>query len=384
MHPRITLSVGNFFFEISSIITIFIAIPYLSAFIGNTYASLVIAGGALISIIGFPMLPRYTARFGAQTLAIFLALLQILVLLALAAVPNAIVAVIGIALIIALQPFLYYTFDLLLAAVTLQKGMTGKVRTLFLTVGNVATAGAPLLMGALLLDTNDYSRVFLAVAVVIIPIVILFAGRKLPTGKPPKELHFGSALRTIFHDRNLSAVISAHFFLDLFYMWAPLYTPIYLHNVLGIPWGQLGWIFSVMLLPFVFVEYPAGVISDRFHTDKKLMALGFIIMGSTFALVPIITTTTSVLIILAILVSSRVGAALVEAMTETHFFRSVSEQDSEEIAAFRDTWPFANLIAPLTASVFFFMSGFSLFFISTGVFLMVAGAIASLLIRTTY
>lgn len=381
MHPRITLSVGNFFFAISSFITIVIAIPYLSQFIGNTYASLVIAGGALVSIIGFPMLPRYTARFGAQTLAIFFSLSQILVLLALAAVSNTTVAIIGIISIVALQPFLYYTFDLLLAAVTLNKGMTGKVRTLFLTAGNVATAGAPLLMGAVLLDTNDYNRTFLVVAAVIVPVVILFAGRKLPAGNPPKELHFGLALRTIFHDRNLSAVISAHFFLDLFYMWAPLYIPIYLHNVIGISWGQLGWIFSIMLLPFIFIEYPAGAIADKFHADKKLMILGFIIMGGAFATIPIITTNTSVIIILIILVLTRVGAALVEAMTETHFFRSVSAQDSEEIAAFRDTWPLANLIAPLIASIFFFVSGFSMFFISAGIFIIVAGIIASLLIR---
>ncbi len=382
MHPRITLSVGNFFFAISSVITVYIAIPYLSMFIGNTYASLVVASGALISIIGFPTLPRYSARFGAQVLAIFFSLLQILIFLALSAVPNVIVATIGIALIIATQPFLYYTFDLLLSAATPQKEFTGKVRTLFLTAYNVAGAGAPLLMGALLLDTNDYSRVFLAAGAITIPIVILFAGRKMPAGKPPREFHFGSAMRTISHDRNLSAVMIANFLLDLFYMWAPLYIPIYMHNILGMPWGQLGWIFSIMLLPFIFVEYPAGILADRFKSDKKIMVLGFIIMGGAFAAIPIITTTTSILIILTVLVLSRVGAALVEAMVETHFFRSVSAQDSQEIAAFRDTWPFANLIAPLVASAFFFTGGFSMFFISTGMLLVIAGITVSLLIRT--
>lgn len=381
MRPRITLSAGNFFFAISTTITIFIAIPYLSQFIGDTYASLAVAAGALISVLSFPILPRLTARFGAQTLAIFFSLLQTLTFFVLALVPDVVIATLGIAIIIASQPFLYYTFDLLLAAVTLQKE-TGRVRTIFLTAYNIAAVGAPLLMGVLLLDTNNYGRVFLTLAMITIPIVILFSGKKMPKGKAPRELHFGSALHTIFHDRNLSAVISASFFLDLFYMWAPLYIPIYLHNVLGMPWGQLGWIFSIMLLPFVFVEYPAGIIADKFRGDKKLMMLGFIIMGVAFATISFITAKTSVLLILVILVSSRIGAALVESMTETHFFRSVSEQDSEEIAAFRDTWPFANLIAPLIASIFFFVSGFSLFFISIGTFLVIAGGTAALLIRT--
>ncbi len=383
MHPRITLSVGNFFAAISEILILYITIPYLSSFMGNAYASLVVATGALISVIGFTILPRYTARIGAQTLAVFFSLLQIIILFALATVPNVVIASFGIALVIALQPFLYYTFDLLLVATVAQKGNTGKIRTLFLTAYNVAAFGAPLLMGALLLDTNEYSRVFIATAAVLIPIAILFSGRKMPTGEKPHELHFISALRAIFRDRNLTSVVFSHLFLDLFYVWSPLYIPIYLHTVIGIPWGQLGWIFSIMLLPFIFIEYPAGIIADRFNGDKKLMLLGFVIMGTALAATSFITSNTSILTILIILVSSRIGAALVEAMTETHFFRSVSAQDSEEIAAFRSTWPFSELIAPIIASVFFFVSGFSVFFIATGIFLVCAGGASALFIRTT-
>ena len=136
-----------------------------------------------------------------------------------------------------------------------------------------------------------------------------------------------------------------------------------------------------MLVPYILIDYPAGLIADRFLGDKELMFLGFLIAGGALASISIISSTSSLALILLILVCSRIGTALVESMTEGHFFRRVSERDVNSISVFRGIWPVANLIAPIAGSLILFFGNYQLFFILTGGFIAVAGITATLLIK---
>ncbi|HQU07571.1 MAG: hypothetical protein B7X04_01320 [Parcubacteria group bacterium 21-54-25] len=381
MHPRITLSVTNFFFGFSVAIVVYVLLPYLANFMPVQYTGLVIAAGAALASGAFFALPKLVARIGAQQAAILLTVAQMFVLFALAAGPNKFAVVPLVALAVALQPFLGYTLDLLLEATVKEETVTGRVRTLFLTAWNVAELGAPLVLGAVLDTSNAYGRVFLAAAVALIPVIVIFATRTLPAGKPPRLAHAKETFLTILHDRDLTAVSVGHLLLYLFYIWAPLYVPLYLHDTLHIPWSTLGWIFAIILLPFIFIEYPAGFIADNYLGDKELMVLGFVIMGSALAAVSLITSTSSIAFIVGILLLSRVGAALVESMTEAHFFRRVSETDIETIAFYRILWPLSGLIAPLIGSMLLFIDGFFALFLITGVLIGIIGVTAALSIR---
>lgn len=381
MHPRVVLSVGNFFFSLFATLIVYILLPYLSSFMPEAYTGLVVAGGALIAVIGFPFLPRLVARYGAQQLALVFALAEMITLFALAAAPGPFAAALLIATTAALQPFLSYELDLLLEATVAEEGTTGRVRTLFLTAWNVAALAAPLLMGALLASSNAYNRVFLAAAALLVPFVVLLAVRKLPKGATPELSRMRDSFLCILRDRDLSAVIFAHLLLYLFYAWAALYVPVYLHSVLGIPWASLGWMFSIMLIPYAVVEYPAGWIADRLLGDKELMFAGFIITGTALASLSIISATSSLLLILSILFVSRFGAALVESMTEIHFFRRVSERDVNSVSIFRGIWPLANLGAPVVGSMILLSGNYQMFFVLTGGFLVVAGVATTLLIK---
>ena len=378
MHPRITLSVSNLFFGFSVGITTYVLLPYLTAFMSDRTAGFVIAAGAALASGTFIFWPRIITWVGTQQAAILLALGQMFALFALAVGPSGFVAAALIALSISLQPFLYYTFDVMLEATVAQETVTGRVRTLFLSAWNMAEIGAPLILGAVLNTGDAYGRVFLAAAAALAPIIIILATRALPTHKPPHLIRVKETLHTIFHNHDLAAVASGHLILGFFYIWAPLYIPLYLHNILGFPWNTLGWIFAIVTLPFLLIEYPAGIIADKYLGDKEMMTAGFIIMGASLAAVSFITKSTSLALIVSILLLSRVGAALVEAMTETHFFRSVSDKDVDTIAWYRAIWPLSALIAPLIGSALLFTNSFSLLFIVTGFFIVGAGTAAAL------
>lgn len=381
MRPRTVIFIGNFFFSLFIALITYILLPYLSSFMPSAYTGLVISGGALIAVILFPFMPKLVERYGAQRLVLIFATLEMFALLALAATPGPFTGILLVAIAIALQPFMAYELDILLETTVAEENTTGKVRAIFLTAWNIAALAAPLLVGALLASSEAYGRVFFASALALVPFIVLLTVRDLPRGVPPELSNMWNTLIRITRDRDLFAVTFGHLLLYMFFVWAPFYTPIYLHTELGIPWSSLGWVFSIMLLPYVLIQYPAGLLADRVLGDKELMFAGFVVAGASFAAVGLFTASTPLIIIISVLFVSRVGAALVEGMTEGHFFRRMSEKDVNAISVFRGIWPLTELAAPIIGSAILIFGNFELFFILTGGFIAIAGAISALLIR---
>ncbi|MFA6407865.1 MAG: MFS transporter [Candidatus Paceibacterota bacterium] len=381
MYARNSLTIANFFVAISSTLVSYTLLSYLSTFISGVNIGFAIAAGGVVAVVAFLFLPPLVMRYGPQQLALFVTFIEMVMLFAVAASPGTIASAILVILVLALQPVVYYQLDLLLEATVSNEGTTGRVRTFFLTGGNVGVLVAPLLIGALMASGENYTIIFMSAAAVLMPLVVLFAMRRLPQGETPERFPIRDTIRHIAHDRDLAAVTIGHFILYLFYIWAPLYIPVYLHSVLGIPWSTLGWMFSVMLLPYVIIEYPAGWVADRILGDKEMMLAGFIIAGSALAAVSLLTATSTPFIILSVLVATRVGAALVESMTEGHFFRRVSEKDIVSVSVFRGVWPLTDALAPLIGSAILIFGNYQLFFVVTGGFVLVTGVVSTLFIR---
>lgn len=375
MHPRLVLSTGNFFSAMYFALVLVIAAPYLALFLPESQVGLVISLGALITLCVFPFVPRLVRRYSSRTLAIVFAFTQAVLLSVLAAAPAPLFAIICIALIFATAPFISYQLDLLLECASTDESSAGRVRTLFITAASLAYVVAPLLVAFLIDGTDAYWKIFLAAALSLTPFIALLMFEKLPEGEPP-ELHAMLATCScLWKDKDLRAATLAGAVLQFFFHLAPLYVPLYLHTVLGFPWDELGWIFALMLVPFLFVEYPAGYIADRWIGDKELLITGIVIMGAAFAAIGFITATTPLFVIAAILFATRIGAALVEAMTEGHFFRRVSGKDATTISLFRMTRPFGALVAPLFASALLLTGNFVLFFLVSGALIVALGIV---------
>jgi MFS family permease len=255
---------------------------------------------------------------------------------------------------------------------------TGRVRAAFLTAGNIALLIAPLVIGFVLDGGNAYGNIFLIASLTLAPFITLLLFEPVPHTPAPKHEKLLDTLKFVYNDRDLRAVALGNFVLQFFYHLAPLYIPLYLHTELGIPWSELGWMFSVMLLPFVLVEYPAGIVADKWLGDKGLLIAGFLIAGLSFALIACITSSTSVAIVLMILVVSRIGAALIEAMVESHFFRRITADDAPTLSLFRMTRPVAALTAPIIASIVLAVTGsYVAFFIVMGVVVALLGLLSA-------
>jgi MFS family permease len=372
---RTVLSLGNFFSVAHFYLIVYVLGPYLSTFMPADSTGLVVALGAVGSLVAFGAMPDIVARFGARRLAIAFGALQAAALFLLAFSPFPGAAILLVAVACATAPLIAYQLDLLLEATVQEESRTGRVRTAFLTAGNVALILAPLAVGFLLDSTEEYARVFLVAAISLLPFIFLFVARRIPEGTKPQVQGLRETLERAFQDRDLRAVVGAEFMLQSFYQLGQLYIPLYLHNALGVPWSELGWVFAVMLLPFVLVEYPAGAVADVLLGDKRLMVAGFVILGFSFGIVAAVGAGTPLSLLLIILILTRIGAALVEAMAEGHFFRRVNEENTGTVSVFRMTRPVAALVAPVFGSALLALVGYGWLFMISGGLLVFIGVL---------
>lgn len=381
MRMRVVLSLGNFFCASQFFLVLYIIAPFLATHIREGLVGFVISGGALLALLLFPFVPRLIRYVGTKRLLMGIVFGVLAVLLLLAQSPSALGAIVLIILFCSVQPVIAYLLDLLLEATIVEEGTTGRIRTAFITCANIALILSPLIIGLVLNGTDDYTRLFLVAAASLIPFFVLFFSVRFPKGEAPEFKRIADVTRSLLNDPDFCAVGFAQAILQFFYHLAPFFIPLYLHNVLGIPWSDLGWIFFFMLLPFVLLEYPVGWLADRVFGDQEIMALGFLIMGATFAALAFVTADTPHILILITLVLTRVGAVMVEATSEAHFFRRVSQKDADAIAIFRMMRPVGALSGPFVGSLFLLGSTYSVLFFVLGIAIIFTGVLSALSIK---
>src|SRR3989338_8406700 len=127
MRPRNAIFIGNFFFSLFIGLITYILLPYISTFMPEAYAGLVITCGALVAVILFPFLPRFVHRYGAQRTVLVFAILEMFALGALAAAPGPFTAILIVAAAVMLQPLIAYELDILLETTVVEENTTGRV-----------------------------------------------------------------------------------------------------------------------------------------------------------------------------------------------------------------------------------------------------------------
>jgi len=223
---------------------------------------------------------------------------------------------------------------------------TGRTRTIYFTFINLGWILAPTI-SSYLIKIGTYELTFFIAALLILPIFLIFLafGQKLNGQTDYKKENIWLAMKSMWLNRNLRGIFFIALLLQIFYSAAVVYIPIYLHQNLGMEWGILGPIFSIMLIPFIIFEIPAGIIADRYWGEKEILNLGLLIMVLSLFLFFYIETPT-IWIWIAALFFSRIGASLVEAMRETYFFKLVGAKDVGYIDIFRLSAPLGYIIGP--------------------------------------
>ncbi len=301
--------------------------------------------GSLLSIPLYYVLPKLLNLFGVYKVTMFVAFTEILLFLGIGFSTYAPAVLIMFVMALALSIPLFYGLDILLEANTKSESETGDGRSSFLTMINVAFVISPFIAG-LILKSYGFKELYVLSAVVLIPFMFLLWYMFNKFKDPVYEkLAIMPTIRELHKDNNLRHIFTIQFLIRFFFSWMVIYTPIYLHLHIGFSLATIGIIFSVMLIPFVLLEWPLGHFADKRYGEKEFLILGFIIMAIASYSLSLITTADFALWMLVLFIT-RVGAAIIEVMNEIYFFKHVDSSDTDTISAFRMLRPLAYIIGP--------------------------------------
>ena len=350
LSPLFTVYFVSFFYTLHVALPVYVNSSFLSTLVSERYVGLIYGSASCITIIALFFIPKLLRLIGDYFSTLLFIILEIAALIGIAASGS---SGLTIALFMAssvLMTLISFDFDLIVEGFS-RNGSTGSIRGLYLTFSNIAWVIAPAL-AAVLLGGGEYWRLYLAAAALFIPGLLIFAG-KLETFKDPlyRTIHFKKTLLSVWHTKDLRCIFGVSFLLQFFFTLMTIYTPIYLHQYLGFGWSELGPLFSIMLVPFLLFEGPLGWIADRLLGEKELLVAGFFVMAVATGAMYFFTAH-SFLLWAGILFMTRVGAASVEVMTETYFFKKIDGGDAAIVSLNRTVRPFSGVIGPLLATGF--------------------------------
>lgn len=240
--------------------------------------------------------------------------------------------------------------------------VSGRIRGLHLTVMNAGLLGAPFL-STLVLERFHYEGVFfiLIIGYIFIFLVSLIGFRN-DNVVFQERLRLRQTLSKMTKEKNLIRIYFVSFAMEFFYAMMIVYTPLYLLS-LHFSWNDIGIIFTLMLIPFVLLQYPLGVLADKRFGEKELLIGSIVIVFlSTFTLG--FLGVQSLWIWAAVLFLTRIGIAGIEILRDSYFYKQIDGSDMDVIAFFRTARPMANIIgALLSAVLFIFFPLVSIFFL---------------------
>jgi len=348
----------GFLFAFHTALPTYINSSFLNFFISEKLVGLFYILASLLTIICFLSLPFILRKFGNYRVAFFLIILNLVALLGLAFLKNPIFLLTLFIINLITIPLIYFSTDVFLESFSSNK-VTGKIRGIYLTAVNLAWVVSPLI-SALILTNGDYWKIYLASALFLLPVLLILMVnlRHFKDSKYEKSNHW-QTVKVIWKNKNLQNIFMANFLLFFFYSWMTIYTPLYLHKDMGFSWREICLIFSVMLLPFVLVQFPLGRLADKKWGEKEILSLGFILIAISTGVISFVMDKNMILWMI-ILFITRIGAGTIEIMCDTYFFKKVDSLDAKVISFYRMVSSSAYILGPLLAVLAFNFLSFNI------------------------
>lgn len=346
----VSLYIANLFVSAHFFLIIYINSSTLKEFLSDTEIGIFYALGSILSVIFFISATKLLNLFGGLRYFIILIFLEFIAVTGLTITNDELSTIFFLLLHLAAIPMLSFTLDVFFENIATNEKETGELRGIYLTLASTMLVIAPSVVG-FIMQKGTFHHIYLLSAILLIPLFILslIKFRAIPI-KPPQNTHLLISLRNLWKISDLRFGVLAHFVLQFFYAWMVIYLPIYLTQIIGFTWTELGALFTIMLLPFLLFEIPVGYLADKVMGEKELMIGGFSLMAISAALI-LIPKEPTFIIWAGLLFMSRVGASVAEITTESYFFKHTHGENADFISIFRMTRPLSYLIAPVVATI---------------------------------
>ncbi|MFH0755283.1 MAG: MFS transporter [bacterium] len=378
--PLFILYILGFLFAFTLAMPAYINSSFLKSLTNEKDIGIFYTTGAIFALIFLIFIPKILKRYGNYKVILFLAILYFLNFLGLAFFQNLFLILFCFIISGSMAIAIYFCIDVFIEHNSLNT-KTGGIRSIYLTCINLAWLFSPCLAG-IIIGESFYKKIYFIVALIMVPVILIILFN-LKNFKDPEYKTFNileniKSINTI--NKNIKKIIISNFLLQVFFSFMVIYTPIYLNQYLGFSWGTIGIMFSIMLLPFVLIQIPLGYFADKKIGEKEILTLGFIIIGIFTVIIPFISN--NFIFWTIILFMTRIGAAMIEVMNDTYFFKNVSDKNLNIINLYRMVIPLSYIITPIIITILMFFIPFNSIFYILGL-LMFFGLRYSLGIKDT-
>lgn len=345
----VPIFIASFFLSMHWGILLYVNSSLLGNFFEPNIVSLLFLLGAIVNILLFLFAPRLIERFGKRPLLFFSITLTAVSTLNLALAATQLAVAISFIIYVSLLPIIFYCLDIFLEEFSIDI-KTGEIRGVYLTFLNLGIIIGPLIL-AYLAKEDGFKLVYLVATLLLVPPILLalFSFKSRTPKWHGLHHHAFLPLHSWWRTKSVRRVTFARLVLESFFAFMVIYTPLYLHGVLGFEWSTLGVMFSIMLLPFILFQWPVGELADRFVGEKEFMILGFLFMGIALVFMPYLGATAVLWTLVLFL--SRVGASFVEVTTDSYFFKHVDARDTGLLSIFRLARPISMVLGAFVGAL---------------------------------
>ncbi len=292
-------------------------------------------------------------KLGKSNVFLFSLLFKIISIVFLLVLPPSTLAVSILMAYIIFAAIEWVSMDVILESFSIDN-MSGRIRGKHLTVINLGFLFGPLI-STQIVGNYGFPGIFMVLLFVnIMMFVISLIGLRNVNHRFEDKVGLFELLKKIRKRKNILKIYWISFALDFFYALAIIYTPIYLMD-LGFSWEKIGWIFTAMLVPFVILQYPIGILADKKTGEKEMIITSLILLAIFTGTIYFINPSASLLVWASILFATRIGAAILEIMRDSYFYKRIDGHDADLIDFFRTTQATSYIFSAIVAfSIFSF------------------------------
>ncbi|MEI7621502.1 MAG: MFS transporter [Candidatus Moraniibacteriota bacterium] len=336
------LSWISFLFGFAQALLLYVTSDYFSQALQSHNVSAFYFLTYVVALIGLLNMHKLVKLLGKSGSFFLFFLLQIYLLFAMIFIKQPLWGAVLMMLYIVANYFSWVVLDVIIEEYSEDK-KSGRIRGFHLMILSAGVLLGPFLSMKLVAMTG-FSGLFIATLVLnCLMLVVALVGLKGVNGKFRGKLTVQDIGLKVLTNKNVFNIYLISLALEAFYALMIVYTPLYLLGR-GLSWQQIGIAFTVMLVPFVVLEYPIGFLADEKFGEKEMLIGGLLIMGLASSVIFFVTSN-SVFVWSAILLLTRVGAATVETLRDSYFYKKIDGRDVDLISFFRTTRAVAYLLA---------------------------------------
>jgi len=352
-----------FLMGFSQAVLIYVMSSYFELATGTKNVGIFYAVAYIIFLIILLNLHKVVRILGKSNVFYFSLLLKIITIVFLIFYEPTLTGALLLMLYIILGHIEWVAMDIIIESFSVDR-QSGRIRGMHLTILNLGFLFGPF-VSTYILDKMGFHGVFIF-SLIFNAFVLIFAliGFRKVNHRFEQRLSVVDILKKALARRNIMRIYYISFVLEFFFALMIIYTPIYLRD-LGYSWESIGLIFTAMLIPFVLVQYPMGILADKKTGEKEFLIFALLIMGVSTMVIYFIGTSTLIMWALMLFVT-RIGAALIEILRDSYFYKRIDGHDVDLINFFRTSLPVAYICAATLSSFVFIFLPVKFAFILTG------------------